>query len=71
MMADGKRALLGSTNLHRHAFEVRRELSVIVDDKYVISRLNSIFSTDWESSEHFHAPNPFEAIPDDHEAFGL
>ena len=71
MVADGKRALLGSTNLHRHAFEVRRELSIIVDEESIISRLRSAFAADWESSEFFHAPNPFEAIADDPGAFDL
>ncbi|MEI8244314.1 MAG: phospholipase D-like domain-containing protein [Lentisphaerota bacterium] len=71
MIADGKRALLGSTNLHRHAFELRRELSVIVDDEFIISRLRAVFAADWAGSKHFHAPNPFDATADNPEAFGL
>ena len=71
LLADGRRALLGSTNMHRHAFEVRRELSAIIDDKPVVARLGEVFASDWDGSAHFHAPDPFEAVPDDQEAFGL
>ena len=71
MLADGKRALLGSTNLHRHAFEVRRELSVIIDEESAITRLRAIFAADWQSSEYFLAPNPFEALADEPGDFDL
>ena len=71
ILADGKRALLGSTNLHRHAFEIRRELSTIVEEKSVVAQLCSVFASDWDSSEHFHVPSPFEAVSCEHEAFGL
>ena len=40
---DGKRVLTGSMNIDRSAFDLRRELGCLVDDKEVVERLQDGF----------------------------
>jgi len=58
LLADGKRALLGSMNIDRSAFDVRRELGVVADDEAVVGRLAETFEHDWHKGEPWEAPDP-------------
>ncbi len=58
LLADGKRALVGSMNLDRSAFDLRRELGVVVETEAVIERLGDLFDHDWHKGEHWKPPDP-------------
>jgi phosphatidylserine/phosphatidylglycerophosphate/cardiolipin synthase-like enzyme len=58
LLADGKRALVGSMNLDRSAFDLRRELGVRLDDPPVVERLGGLFDHDWHKAERWTAPDP-------------
>ncbi len=51
MLADGKRAIIGSINLAPGSFDSRRELAIQVDDHHVTKRLNKVAKHDWERSK--------------------
>ena len=61
ILADGSRALLGSMNIDRSAFDLRRELGIGVDDQAIIARLRRIFTHEWEHSHRYEVPDPLEA----------
>jgi phosphatidylserine/phosphatidylglycerophosphate/cardiolipin synthase-like enzyme len=74
LIVDDQRALLGSMNIDRSAFDLRRELGVTTEDPAIVSRLKGVFVTDWDLSHHYHPPDPLEAhnhveddFPHDHE----
>ena len=50
MLADGKRAVVGSINLAPGSFDSRRELAIETDNPHVIERLEEIARFDWEHS---------------------
>lgn len=50
MLADGKRAIVGSINLAPGSFDSRRELAIEVDDEHVIKRLQHVAEHDWQHS---------------------
>ena len=50
MLADHKRAIVGSINLAPGSFDSRRELAIEVSDKDVIRRLNKVVQKDWKNS---------------------
>lgn len=50
MLADGKRAVIGSINLAPGSFDSRRELAIEVHDEAVISRLQQVAHHDWSHS---------------------
>jgi cardiolipin synthase len=50
LLADKKRAIIGSINLAPGSFDSRRELAIEVDDKSVIKRIRKIASHDWKYS---------------------
>ncbi len=58
LLADGERALLGSMNIDRSAFDVRRELGAIVEDEAIVERLADTFEHDWDHGHHWDAPDP-------------
>jgi len=58
LLADERRALVGSMNLDRSAFDLRRELGVTADDPAVVARLRELFDHDWHKAEHWDAPDP-------------
>jgi cardiolipin synthase A/B len=60
ILADGTRALLGSMNIDRSAFDLRRELGIIFDDEPVIARLSKIFAHEWDASHRYEVPDPLE-----------
>jgi cardiolipin synthase len=49
MMADGQLAILGSFNLDRSCFDLRRELAVRVRERSVLEQLSSSFEKDWQA----------------------
>jgi len=61
LLADGKSALLGSMNLDRSAFDLRRELGVVVESPHVVERLAELFDHDWHKGEHWKPPDPLAA----------
>lgn len=61
LLADGSRAIVGSMNIDRSAFDLRRELGTHVSDPSAIARLGAVFESDWESSRKYEAPDPLEA----------
>ena len=50
MLADGKRAIVGSINLAPGSFDSRRELAIDVHDEAVIKRLVEVVNQDWHNS---------------------
>ncbi|MCZ0731737.1 phospholipase D-like domain-containing protein [Mycolicibacterium iranicum] len=65
VMVDRERALVGSMNIDRSAFDLRRELGVTVDDPVIVDRLIETFTQDWESSRRYYAPDPL--APQEHD----
>lgn len=60
ILADGDRALIGSMNIDRSAFDLRRELGTIVTDEAIVDRLKGVFDSDWELSHHYDTPDPLD-----------
>ena len=52
MLADDKRAIVGSMNIAPGSFDERRELAIEVDNEHIIKRLRRIFERDWKNSDH-------------------
>jgi len=50
MLADGKRAIVGSINLAPGSFDPRRELAIEVGDDDCTERLHKVAQHDWENS---------------------
>jgi cardiolipin synthase A/B len=74
LIVDDARALVGSMNIDRSAFDARRELGITITDPAVVSRLKGVFVTDWDFSHHYEPPDPLEAaqhveddFPHDHD----
>ena len=61
LLADGKSALLGSMNLDRSAFDLRRELGVVVESPHIVERLVELFDHDWHKGKHWKPPDPLAA----------
>jgi len=58
LVADGERAFIGSMNIDRSAFDLRRELGIIIDDEALVGRLADVFERDWDRSHHWEPPDP-------------
>jgi cardiolipin synthase A/B len=50
LLADGKRAIVGSINLAPGSFDARRELAIETDDHHAVKRLEKTAEHDWEMS---------------------
>ena len=61
LIADNTRALVGSMNIDRSAFDLRRELGIETDDLTVVQRLKGVFETDWDLSHHYDPPDPLDS----------
>jgi phosphatidylserine/phosphatidylglycerophosphate/cardiolipin synthase-like enzyme len=61
LIADGDRALVGSMNIDRSAFDLRRELGAIVTAPSAVARLRQQFEADWAASHRYHIPDPLQA----------
>jgi cardiolipin synthase len=51
ILADDKRAIVGSINLSPGSFDGRRELAIETDAHHVVKRLNKAAQQDWKNSE--------------------
>jgi phosphatidylserine/phosphatidylglycerophosphate/cardiolipin synthase-like enzyme len=60
LIADGKRAQGGSMNIDRSAFDLRRELGIVVGDPAIIKGLTKVFEHDWKESKPYEAPDPLQ-----------
>ncbi|HEV7731475.1 MAG TPA: phospholipase D-like domain-containing protein [Candidatus Binatia bacterium] len=65
LLADEKRALVGSMNIDRSAFDVRRELGLVLDDGHVVERLGQLFEHDWKKAGDYVPPDPL--TPETHD----
>ena len=64
LIVDGERAQVGSMNIDRSAFDLRRELGIVVGDAPIIKGLSKVFEHDWHESKAYEAPDPLQ--PDKH-----
>jgi cardiolipin synthase A/B len=62
LIADDQYALVGSMNIDRSAFDLRRELGIEIDDPEIVARLKEVFQTDWDLSHHYDPPDPLHAM---------
>jgi phosphatidylserine/phosphatidylglycerophosphate/cardiolipin synthase-like enzyme len=62
LIADRSRVLIGSMNIDRHAFELRRELGIVVNEAAIVTRALATFDQDWNDSKKYDAQDPLEAI---------
>lgn len=60
IMVDGEHALVGSMNIDRSAFDLRRELGLTITDGAIITRLAATFEEDWSLSHHYDPPDPLD-----------
>jgi cardiolipin synthase A/B len=60
LIADESHALVGSMNIDRSAFDLRRELGTTVKEEAVVKRLMEVFDADWELSHGYDAPDPLD-----------
>ena len=60
LIVDDEQALLGSMNIDRSAFDLRRELGITITDPLVLARLREVFDTDWDLSHHYDPPDPLD-----------
>jgi len=72
LLADGKKSLISSFNLHHNAFDLRRELGIVIEEKDLNDRLKAIFQSDWDTAQNYKVPDPLrhhrpdpEEPPDD------
>lgn len=61
VIVDDREALVGSMNIDRSAFDLRRELGVMVKDTDAVAQLTQVFDADWESSHHYEPPDPLDS----------
>lgn len=60
ILIDGLQCQVGSMNIDRSAFDVRRELGIESDAPDVVNRLRETFQIDWEQAARYHAPDPLD-----------
>lgn len=61
LIADDAHALVGSMNIDRSAFDLRRELGITITDPDVVARLRQVFDGDWLLSHHYEPPDPLRS----------
>lgn len=64
LIVDDERALVGSMNIDRSAFDLRRELGITTSDPAIVGRLKSVFQSDWDVSHQYEPPDPLK--PEEH-----
>ncbi|WP_428542436.1 phospholipase D-like domain-containing protein [Rhodopila sp.] len=62
MLADDRYALLGSMNIDRSAFDLRRELGILMQVPDAVGLLAARFRADWAISSHYDAPDPLDEV---------
>ncbi|MEM7025063.1 MAG: phospholipase D-like domain-containing protein [Pseudomonadota bacterium] len=65
MILDRKRAIVGSMNISRTSFDLRRELGIILDRGPTVEQLLRHFKHDWRKAKPYAAPDPLR--PDTHD----
>jgi phosphatidylserine/phosphatidylglycerophosphate/cardiolipin synthase-like enzyme len=60
ILIDGAECQVGSMNIDRSAFDLRRELGVVVEDRAIVAHLDKVFEEDWESSHRYEIPDPLD-----------
>ncbi|MFZ9462171.1 MAG: phospholipase D-like domain-containing protein [Vulcanococcus sp.] len=60
ILIDGCAALVGSMNIDRSAFDLRRELGIEIDAPEVVQRLQACFAADWQQASRYSAPDPLD-----------
>ncbi len=65
ILVDGTCAQIGSMNIDRSAFDLRRELGIETDAPQVVAGLKAAFQSDWRRAEKYRAPDPLD--PSQHE----
>jgi phosphatidylserine/phosphatidylglycerophosphate/cardiolipin synthase-like enzyme len=63
LIVDNRHALVGSMNIDRSAFDLRRELGITIEDPAVVARLKQVFDSDWDTSHHYEPPDPLDRTP--------
>lgn len=58
IIGDGHRAMVGSMNIDKDAFDVRRELGIVLDDRAAVKSLVATFEADWHEARKYEPPNP-------------
>ncbi len=66
IVVDHDVALVGSMNIDRSAFDLRRELGVFLSAGPAVERLLEVFEHDWHHAEPYEAPDPL-AVETHHE----
>jgi len=61
LIADNEHALVGSMNIDRSAFDLRRELGTTIKDEAIVKRLIDVFQEDWDTSHSYEPPDPLAA----------
>ncbi|WP_078312943.1 MULTISPECIES: phospholipase D-like domain-containing protein [unclassified Mycobacterium] len=61
LVVDNAHALVGSMNIDRSAFDLRRELGITITDELVVARLQDVFNTDWDLSHQYDPPDPLDS----------
>jgi len=64
IVVDNRHALVGSMNIDRSAFDLRRELGIVISDPPIVKGLIKVFEHDWHESKPYEAPDPLQ--PDKH-----
>ena len=60
LIVDDVHALVGSMNIDRSAFDLRRELGIAILQQDVVAQLKSVFDEDWGLSHHYDPPDPLD-----------
>jgi cardiolipin synthase len=60
LIADEEHALVGSMNIDRSAFDLRRELGITMKEEAIVKRLMKVFEEDWELSHSYDPPDPLD-----------
>lgn len=58
LIADDKHAIVGSMNIDRSAFDLRRELGCFIKAPEAIERLSQTFTDDWHEAKQYDPPDP-------------
>ncbi len=61
LVVDNAQALVGSMNIDRSAFDLRRELGITITDELVVARLQDVFNADWDLSHQYDPPDPLDS----------
>jgi cardiolipin synthase A/B len=62
IIVDEAKALVGSMNIDRSAFDLRRELGIMTDAPALVGRLKQTFDYDWNLSHYYDTPDPLESV---------